>query len=114
MRERYGDRVFSAEVGINVRLAELPGVGRDIFDLDPAARGARAYLAVATELIQRARGAAPVPAARPAARPPALVEPEPEPAGAEMPVETAEPLQYGLLDADGAAPDAGENRSGDD
>lgn len=114
MRERYGDRVFAAEVGINVRLAELPGVGRDIFDLDPAARGARAYLAVATELIQRARGETPVPVTRPAARPPAPAEPEAPPAAPETPAETPAPLQFGLLDPDAADPDvAAEHSSGD-
>ena len=63
LRERYGDQVFASEVSTNIRLAELPGTGRDIFDLDPAARGARAYLTVATELVARARGERPLPAA---------------------------------------------------
>ena len=95
MRERYGERVFAAEVGINVRLAELPGIGRDIFELDPAARGARAYLAVATELVRRAKGDTPRPDAPPCppVEPPAPDSPAPAP-------EPGAPRQIDLLEAE--------------
>ncbi|QQR75898.1 MAG: ParA family protein [Holophagales bacterium] len=97
MRERYGDRVFAAEVNVNVRLAELPGAGRDIFDLDPAARGARAYLAVATELVQRARGESPLPPSPASAAPDESARPTVAPPAAAPP---AAAEQIALLSAD--------------
>jgi chromosome partitioning protein len=49
----FKDKVFDTQIGINVRLAEVPGVAPSIFDYDPASRGARDYQALASEVIAR-------------------------------------------------------------
>ncbi len=59
LRLRFGLQVFDAEIPINARLAEAPGAGRTIFELDPRARGAHAYRLAAVELAERAGLTAP-------------------------------------------------------
>jgi chromosome partitioning protein len=52
---RFGDKVFSAVVPRNVRLAEAPSHALPGVIYDPASRGAQAYLAFAAELIARVK-----------------------------------------------------------
>ncbi|MDR3322871.1 MAG: AAA family ATPase [Zoogloeaceae bacterium] len=55
LESRFGDKVFQAVVPRNVRLAEAPSHGMAGVNYDPASRGAQAYFAFATELVERAR-----------------------------------------------------------
>ena len=52
-REYFGPKVFRAAVPRNVRLAEAPSFGKPIVLYDVLSSGAKAYLAVANELIGR-------------------------------------------------------------
>ena len=52
VREHFPDQVFTAVIPRNVRLSESPSYGVPALIYDAASRGARAYAAVAAELIQ--------------------------------------------------------------
>jgi chromosome partitioning protein len=52
-REYFGAKVFQSVVPRNVRLAEAPSFGKPIILYDVASVGARAYMDVARELIER-------------------------------------------------------------
>ena len=52
-REYFGAQVFETVIPRNVRLAEAPSFGKPIILYDVASIGAKAYMAVAQELIQR-------------------------------------------------------------
>ena len=56
-REVFGDEVFHTSIPRNVRLSEAPSFGKPIVDYDPRSSGARAYLALAAELLGRSTGA---------------------------------------------------------
>lgn len=58
VRERYGDRVFQAEIRRDVRLAEAPAFSQTIFDHAPACRGAEGYAALVREVVRRLEGGA--------------------------------------------------------
>lgn len=53
LARHFGDKVFETVVPRNVRLAEAPSHGLPGVVYDPASRGAQAYQALATELLQR-------------------------------------------------------------
>jgi chromosome partitioning protein len=52
-REYFGPKVYRAAIPRNVRLAEAPSFGKPIVVYDVLSSGAKAYLAVANELISR-------------------------------------------------------------
>ena len=52
-REYFGEGVFETVIPRNVRLAEAPSFGKPIILYDVNSAGAQAYMAVASELIQR-------------------------------------------------------------
>jgi chromosome partitioning protein len=54
-REYFGAKVFQSVVPRNVRLAEAPSFGKPIILYDVASVGAKAYMGVAKELIERSR-----------------------------------------------------------
>jgi chromosome partitioning protein len=61
VRRYFPERIFETIVPRSIRLAEAPSYGQAIFEYDPGSRGAAAYEAFATELIERLdlrRGAA--------------------------------------------------------
>ena len=61
-REYFGPKVYRAAIPRNVRLAEAPSFGKPIVLYDVLSSGAKAYLAVANELISRSsRVEGPVP-----------------------------------------------------
>jgi chromosome partitioning protein len=63
-REYFGPKVYRAAIPRNVRLAEAPSFGKPIVLYDVLSSGAKAYLAVANELISRStRVDTPVPVA---------------------------------------------------
>ena len=53
VRRYFPHRIFGAIVPRSIRLAEAPSYGQGIAEYDPGSRGARAYAAFVTELIDR-------------------------------------------------------------
>ena len=56
LQEYFGDRVYRTVIPRNVRLAEAPSFGLPAMQYDPKSRGAKAYLALAGEIIRRESG----------------------------------------------------------
>jgi chromosome partitioning protein len=54
--EHFGDKVYRTMVPRNVRLAEAPSHGVPVIGYDPASSGAKAYLALAGEVLRRHDG----------------------------------------------------------
>lgn len=52
-RDYFGDRVFTTVIPRNVRLAEAPSFGKPIILYDIGSVGAKAYMSVAKELMER-------------------------------------------------------------
>lgn len=55
LEEHFGDKVFSAVIPRNVRLAEAPSHGMPGVVYDRNSRGAKAYIAFASEMINRVK-----------------------------------------------------------
>ena len=55
VREYFGDKVCKTVVPRNTKLAEAPSVGKPIITYDPVGRGAKAYRAIAKEVIENGR-----------------------------------------------------------
>ena len=53
LKRHYGDQVFDTTVSRNVKLTEAPGFGMPAYYHDRSAKGAKEYLQVARELLQR-------------------------------------------------------------
>jgi len=53
LQKHYAERVFATTVSRNVRLCEAPSFGKPVYYHDKSAKGARDYMAVAKELLQR-------------------------------------------------------------
>ena len=53
MAQYFGDLVFQSVIHSTVSLAEAPSQGETIFDFAPQSRGAKEYLALAGEVLQR-------------------------------------------------------------
>ena len=53
VKSYFKDKVFSTVIPRNVRLAEAPSYGKSILDYNAKSRGAKAYIALAEELIGR-------------------------------------------------------------
>lgn len=51
-RENLGELVFKTVVPRNVRLSEAPSFSKSVLDYDPDSKGAKAYLALAEELLR--------------------------------------------------------------
>ena len=56
VRRYFPQRIFDTLIPRNVRLSEAPSHGELIAEYDPGSRGARAYQALATEVVQREGG----------------------------------------------------------
>ena len=56
LKEYFGDKLYSAVIPRNVRLAEAPSYGMPALQYDKQSRGALAYLALAGEFIRRIEG----------------------------------------------------------
>jgi chromosome partitioning protein len=54
--EHFGDKVYRTIVPRNVRLAEAPSHGLPVITYDPLSAGAKAYLALAGEVLRRHDG----------------------------------------------------------
>jgi chromosome partitioning protein len=81
-KEYFGVKVFRTPIPRNVRLAEAPSFGKPILLYDVQSVGAKNYLSIAQELVQRLEGPAdgsPDPAAAPLSEaPPQPVAPTPQ------------------------------------
>jgi chromosome partitioning protein len=58
LQEHFGDKLYKTVIPRNVRLAEAPSFGMPALAYDKQSRGAVAYLALAGELVRRAKQAA--------------------------------------------------------
>ena len=55
IESHFGDKLFHTVIPRNVRLAEAPSYGKTIFEHDRWSKGARAYKALASEVVKRAQ-----------------------------------------------------------
>ena len=53
VKRHFGDLVFNTVIARNVRLSEAPSHGVSVIEYDPSSRGAKQYLALAKELINK-------------------------------------------------------------
>jgi chromosome partitioning protein len=53
LEQHFGDKVFKTIIPRNIRLAEAPSYGMSGVAFDAASKGAQAYLAFASEMVQR-------------------------------------------------------------
>ena len=53
LQSHFGDSLYRTVIPRNVRLAEAPSFGLPVMQYDPKSRGAKAYLALAGEVIRR-------------------------------------------------------------
>ncbi|MCL4150257.1 UNVERIFIED_CONTAM: hypothetical protein GTU68_058107 [Idotea baltica] len=53
LQKHFGDKVYSTIIPRNVRLAEAPSYGEPAISYDPQSKGAKAYFALADEILQR-------------------------------------------------------------
>jgi chromosome partitioning protein len=53
LEQHFGDKVFKSIIPRNVRLAEAPSYGMPGVNFDPSSKGAQAYIAFGTELVER-------------------------------------------------------------
>ena len=53
VREFFGDVVFRTTIPRDVAIAEAPSYGKPIFDYAPRSRGARAYVELCLEVLER-------------------------------------------------------------
>ena len=53
LKQHYGDKVFDTIIPRNVRLAEAPSYGLPGLVFDPAAKGSKAFIAFAQEMVAR-------------------------------------------------------------
>jgi chromosome partitioning protein len=51
--KHFGERLFRARIPRNIKLSECPSHGLPICKYDPQSAGAKSYLALAGELIER-------------------------------------------------------------
>jgi len=58
LEQHFGDKVFKTIIPRNIRLAEAPSYGTPGVCFDPNAKGAQAYIAFGSEMIQRAKKSA--------------------------------------------------------
>jgi chromosome partitioning protein len=54
--QHFGDKVYRTIIPRNVRLAEAPSHGLPVMAYDPLSSGAKAYLALAGEVLRRRDG----------------------------------------------------------
>ena len=54
LKQHFGDKVYRAVIPRNIRLAEAPSFGTPVMYYDKSSTGAKAYLALAVEILRRA------------------------------------------------------------
>jgi chromosome partitioning protein len=58
LRKHFGDTLYRTVIPRNIRLAEAPSHGTPILHYDRTSTGAKAYLALAGEVLRRINGGA--------------------------------------------------------
>ena len=53
VKKHFGDIVFDTIIQRNIKLGEAPGFGKDIITYDVSSKGAKNYLSLADEIINR-------------------------------------------------------------
>lgn len=53
VRKHFGDKVYNTSIPRNVRLSEAPSFGKPVIHYDISSTGAKAYLQLASEFVQR-------------------------------------------------------------
>ncbi|MFT5588520.1 MAG: chromosome partitioning protein [Bradyrhizobium sp.] len=53
LEQHFGDKVFKTMIPRNIRLAEAPSYGVPGVNFDPSSKGAQAYIAFGTEMVER-------------------------------------------------------------
>lgn len=53
LQQHVDERVFASRIRLNVKLAEAPSFGKSVLDYDGASNGAKDYLALAEEFLQK-------------------------------------------------------------
>ena len=53
IENRYGDKVFKTKIRENIALAEMPLSGKSIFEYDRRSNGAKDYMALVEEILER-------------------------------------------------------------
>ncbi len=53
LAQHYGEQLYRTAIPRNVRLAEAPSHGLPVMAYDPSSSGAKAYLALAGEVLRR-------------------------------------------------------------
>ena len=56
LAQHYGEQLYNTAIPRNVRLAEAPSHGLPVLAYDPSSSGAKAYLALAGEVLRRQQG----------------------------------------------------------
>lgn len=51
--DKYADKVFATKIRENISLAEMPLSGQSIFDYEPSSNGAKDYMSLAKEILER-------------------------------------------------------------
>ncbi len=55
IKERFGRKVYSSTIRVNVALAEAPSTGKSIFEYQPDSHGAKDYLSLCREILEGGR-----------------------------------------------------------
>jgi len=55
LQTHFGDKVYKTVIPRNIRLAEAPSYGEPVIVYDPSSRGAKAYIALADEILKLAK-----------------------------------------------------------
>jgi chromosome partitioning protein len=53
VKDYFGDKIFNTKIPRTVRISEAPGFGQPITEYDPNGKGAKAYRALADEVVKR-------------------------------------------------------------
>ena len=94
LKAHFGDKVFDTVIPRNVRLAEAPSYGLPGVVFDPSARGSQAFVAFASELVEKMPPAsmfAPLTGASPATKDASASAVAPRPAAASKPTAAPAP-----------------------
>ena len=55
LQTHFGDKVYRTVIPRNIRLAEAPSYGEPAISYDPSSKGAKAYIALADEVLKRSQ-----------------------------------------------------------
>ena len=53
LQQNIDEKIFTARIRLNVKLAEAPSFGKSVLDYDSSSNGARDYMALAEEFLKK-------------------------------------------------------------